>query len=67
MKKEWKTIIVDDERLARNQLRDLLSYFENIKVIAEADSVPSAVKIVNDLQPELILIKSARSPTVIKR
>ena len=56
MKKEWRTIIVDDERLARNQLRDLLSHFENIKVIAEADSVPSAVKIVNDLQPELIFL-----------
>jgi two-component system LytT family response regulator len=56
MKKEWKTIIVDDERLARNQLRDLLSDFEIIKVIAEADSVPSAVKIVNDLQPELIFL-----------
>lgn len=56
MKKEWRTIIVDDERLARNQLRDLLSHFENIEVIAEADSVPSAVKIVNDLQPELIFL-----------
>lgn len=56
MKKEWRTIIVDDERLARIQLRDLLSQFETIKVIAEADSVPSGVKIVNDLQPELIFL-----------
>jgi two-component system LytT family response regulator len=56
MKKEWRTIIVDDERLARVQLRDLLSHFEIIKVIAEADNVPGAVKIVNDLQPELIFL-----------
>lgn len=56
MKKEWRTIIVDDERLARLQLRELLSHFEIIKVIAEADNVPSGVKIVNDLQPELIFL-----------
>jgi two-component system LytT family response regulator len=56
MKKEWRTIIVDDERLARLQLRDLLSHFEIIKVVAEVDDVPSAVKIVNDLQPELIFL-----------
>lgn len=56
MKKHWRTIIVDDERLARIQLRDLLSNFEIINVIAEADNVPGAVKIVNDLQPELIFL-----------
>lgn len=56
MKKEWRTIIVDDERLARLQLRDLLSQFEFIEVIAEADDVPNAVKIVNDLQPDLIFL-----------
>ena len=56
IKKHWRTIIVDDERLARLQLRELLSHFEIIKVIAEADDVPSAVKIVNDLQPELIFL-----------
>lgn len=56
MKKEWRTIIIDDERLARLQLRDLLAHFEIINVIAEADNVPSGVKIVNDLQPELIFL-----------
>lgn len=56
MKREWRTIIVDDERLARIQLRALLSNFEIIKVIAEADNVPSGIKIVNDLQPELIFL-----------
>lgn len=56
MRKEWRTIIVDDERLARLQLRDLLSHFEIIKVIAEADNVRGAVKIINDLQPELIFL-----------
>jgi two-component system LytT family response regulator len=56
IKKEWRTIIVDDERLARLQLRDHLSHFETVKVIAEAGDVKSAVKIVNDLQPELIFL-----------
>jgi two-component system, LytTR family, response regulator len=56
MKKDWKTVIVDDERLARLQLRDLLAPFEEIKVVAEADNVPNAVKIINDLQPELIFL-----------
>ena len=56
MKKQWRTIIIDDERLARLQLCNLLSHFEIIKVIAEADNVPSGVEIVNDLQPELIFL-----------
>jgi two-component system LytT family response regulator len=56
MKKEWRTIIVDDERLARLQLRDHLSQIEPVKVIAEAGDVRSAAKLINDLQPELIFL-----------
>jgi two-component system, LytTR family, response regulator len=56
MKKVWKTVIVDDERLARNKLRNLLSEFAEIEIVGEADEVNSAVKIIEELQPDVVFL-----------
>lgn len=56
MNKIWKAVIVDDERLARNKLRSLLSEFSEIQIIAEADSVAEAVKIIQLQNPEIIFL-----------
>ncbi len=56
MEKVWKALIVDDERLARNKLRSLLSEFPEINIIAEADSVAEAVKIIEQENPEIIFL-----------
>jgi two-component system, LytTR family, response regulator len=56
MKQIWKTLIVDDERLARMKLRKLLADFPNIKVVGEADGVQSALKILEETAPDVVFL-----------
>ena len=51
-----RTIIVDDERLARNDLRSLLSEYETIEILGEADTVAKARQIIEDSDPDLIFL-----------
>ncbi len=49
-----KAIIIDDERLARQELKSLLSNFKEIEIIAEcADAIDAKHKI-NELKPDII-------------
>lgn len=56
MKKPHKALVIDDERLARKDLISLLSVHDNITVIGEADDVPSAVKAIERLNPDVIFL-----------
>ena len=56
MDKKYKTLIIDDERLARKDLLLLLKEHGNIDVVGEAEDVPSALKAINDLNPDLIFL-----------
>ena len=56
MKKITRALIVDDERLARKEMMNMLAGFENIEVIGEADSTESAKKLVDKLKPDLIFL-----------
>jgi two-component system, LytTR family, response regulator len=56
MKKKFRTIIIDDERLARKDLRTLLAEFENIEIIDEADSVTAAAQLIKKADPDLIFL-----------
>ena len=52
-----RTLVVDDELLARENLKLLLSeYCEGVDVIGEADSTESAIKAIESLSPELIFL-----------
>ncbi|HPI54451.1 MAG TPA: response regulator [Chitinophagaceae bacterium] len=51
-----KTIIVDDERLARSELKKILANFPEIEVIEEAVNVQDAVEKIETLQPQLIFL-----------
>lgn len=52
-----KAVIVDDEPGNRRQIRRLLNeYFPQVGVVAEADSVPSAVDVIRHSQPDLVLL-----------
>lgn len=51
-----KTIIVDDERLARNELRKILKEFPEIEIIDEAVNVQDAQEKIETLQPQLIFL-----------
>ena len=51
-----KTLIVDDTRLARQELKTLLSTHPDIELVGEADDLPSARDAVQRLQPDLLLL-----------
>ncbi len=51
-----KAVIVDEERLARVNLRRLLAPFSEIEIAGEADSCESALELINRHKPQLILL-----------
>ena len=51
-----KVIIVDDERLARKELQSLLAKFPNVEVLAECDSVQSALVDIEKHKPDLVFL-----------
>jgi two-component system LytT family response regulator len=54
--KQWRAVIVDDERLARQKLRSLLAAHPEIQTIGEADSVETATRLIAQTQPEVIFL-----------
>ena len=51
-----RTLIVDDEPLAREGLRAMLTAFEWAEVVGEATDGAAAVEAINRLQPELVFL-----------
>jgi two-component system LytT family response regulator len=51
-----KTIIIDDERLARQELKSLLKDFSDIEIIAEFGNADEAIEGLKNLEPELIFL-----------
>jgi two-component system LytT family response regulator len=52
----YRALIVDDERLARKDLRSLLADHPIIEVVGEADSVKSAAELLQSQKPDLIFL-----------
>ncbi|GGC19317.1 LytR/AlgR family response regulator transcription factor [Pseudoduganella buxea] len=51
-----KILIVDDERLARAELRRLLAAHADVKIVGEAASAQEAVERIAQLRPDLLLL-----------
>jgi two-component system LytT family response regulator len=51
-----RALLVDDERLARVQLRGQLARFRQIEVVAEADSILQALEASQQFQPEVVFL-----------
>ena len=51
-----KAIIIDDERLARVELKRLLSQHKEINIVGEAVNVDDAISKITELNPELIFL-----------
>lgn len=49
-------VIVDDERLARNELRRLLGAHEDVCVVGEAACVADGIRAVERMEPDLVLL-----------
>nr|MBI1231771.1 response regulator [Cytophagales bacterium] len=57
LNRSYKTIIVDDEPLARIRLQTLMGdYPENFQIIAEAENGEEAIEKINQMRPELIFL-----------
>ena len=50
-----RVLIVDDARLARQELRTLLSALPWVQCVGEADDVPAAREAITTLAPDLVL------------
>ncbi|HYP50372.1 MAG TPA: LytTR family DNA-binding domain-containing protein [Pyrinomonadaceae bacterium] len=51
-----KALIVDDERLARRELRSLLADFSEVEIVGEADSVNQALDLIENKQPTIVFL-----------
>lgn len=49
-------IIIDDEKLARDLLKEFLEDYDQIEIVAECSKGSDAVKQIDDLQPDLIFL-----------
>src|ERR1700710_2167947 len=51
-----KAIIIDDERLARNELRKLLSDFPEIEIVAEGANANEGLEKIETINPDLVFL-----------
>lgn len=51
-----KVIIIDDERLARQELKSMLATYPGIEIIGECGDAKSAIETVNSLRPDVIFL-----------
>ena len=51
-----KALIIDDERLARVELKRLLSPYKEISIVGEAVNAEDAINKINDLKPDIIFL-----------
>jgi two-component system LytT family response regulator len=49
-------LLVDDERLARKELRSMLDEHENVEVIAEAESIEQAIQFIQTKSPDVVFL-----------
>ena len=52
----YKAIIIDDERLARNELKKLLQDFPQVEVVDEAANAAEGIEKIDLLNPDLIFL-----------
>jgi len=51
-----RVIIVDDERLARSELKSMLERHEGVTVVGEAHDVPSAAELIERTAPDVVFL-----------
>jgi two-component system LytT family response regulator len=56
MSKQLRIVIADDERPAREFLKNVLRDFDSVRLIGEAENGPEAVALIKELKPDLALL-----------
>ena len=54
--KKIKAVIVEDSRLARNELKELIKHHPEIEIIGEAENVDSGFQLINSVHPDLLFL-----------
>ncbi|SMC64598.1 LytR/AlgR family response regulator transcription factor [Cellulophaga tyrosinoxydans] len=54
--KKIKTVIVEDSRLARNEIKELLKQHPELELVGEAENVDDGFELINKTKPELLLL-----------
>lgn len=52
----YRVVIVDDERIAREGLRAMLSHDPQLQVVGEAGDGEGAIKLIRQLQPDIVFV-----------
>ncbi|MDZ7314423.1 MAG: response regulator, partial [candidate division KSB1 bacterium] len=53
---QFRTIVIDDEPLARQVIREFLQDFPQIEIVAECENGRQAVAAINQHKPDLIFL-----------
>jgi two-component system, LytTR family, response regulator len=56
MEDKLKTVIVDDESLARNLIKSFMKDLEDVELIGECENGFEGVKMINELKPDLVIL-----------
>lgn len=51
-----KAIIIDDERLARQELKNLLAEFKDVEIVAECSSAADGKQKIEELKPDVVFL-----------
>ncbi|MFN5416483.1 MAG: LytR/AlgR family response regulator transcription factor [Flavobacteriia bacterium] len=51
-----RTIIIDDERLAREELKSMLSKFDFLEIVAEAKNPNEGIEKIKEFEPDLVFL-----------
>jgi len=53
---DLKTVVVDDEQLARDELRYLLEQLGGIEIVAQAGNGVEALRVIEEYEPDLVML-----------
>jgi two-component system LytT family response regulator/two-component system response regulator LytT len=53
---DLKTVVVDDEQLARDELRYLLEQLGGVEIVAQAGNGVEALRVIEEYQPDLVML-----------
>jgi two-component system LytT family response regulator len=54
--KQLKAVIVEDSRLARNELKELIKEYDEIELVGEAENVDNGFELINTTNPDLLFL-----------
>ena len=51
-----RALLIDDERLAREELKKMLHAYPNIEIVGEASNVDEAIQLIDKFDPDVLFL-----------